>query len=284
MKASDVQLAVGAAMSSASAAGLRADDAVVLHDSDKLTVRLLPCDTVARIAYLGREVAEFEVELAQRLAETGSPVIALDPRVEPRVHVRDGFAITLWTYYEPASPGKIAPVDYANVLERLHVGMRRVTMSTPRFTDRVADAKSIVASPDRSPELTEDDREFLGNTLTSATRAIEDRRAPEQLLHGEPHLGNVLNTQSGLLFVDLETCCRGPVEFDIAHAVRVAGSDAGFDVDEVSEKYPDADQELVRQCFVLMLALITTWRWDRGDQLPNGRRLGVEWLGQLRRM
>jgi hypothetical protein len=31
-----------------------------------------------------------------------------------------------------------------------------------------------------------------------------------------------------------------------------------------------------------VLAMITTWRWDRGDQLPNGRRLGTAWLGQIR--
>jgi hypothetical protein len=28
--------------------------------------------------------------------------------------------------------------------------------------------------------------------------------------------------------------------------------------------------------------MITAWRWDRGDQLPNGRRLGAEWLSQIR--
>ncbi|CAM5607105.1 Aminoglycoside phosphotransferase OS=Streptomyces griseorubiginosus OX=67304 GN=AQJ54_28660 PE=4 SV=1 [Streptomyces griseorubiginosus] len=28
--------------------------------------------------------------------------------------------------------------------------------------------------------------------------------------------------------------------------------------------------------------MITTWRWDRHDQLPNGRGLAAEWLGRLR--
>ena len=28
--------------------------------------------------------------------------------------------------------------------------------------------------------------------------------------------------------------------------------------------------------------MITTWRWDRDDQLPNGRQLGLEWLSQIR--
>src|SRR4029077_12321497 len=46
----EVPRAVAAAMSIASALGLTVDDAVVLQNSNKLTVRLLPCDVLARIA------------------------------------------------------------------------------------------------------------------------------------------------------------------------------------------------------------------------------------------
>jgi hypothetical protein len=28
--------------------------------------------------------------------------------------------------------------------------------------------------------------------------------------------------------------------------------------------------------------MITTWRWDRHDELPNGRHLAIEWLKVLR--
>jgi hypothetical protein len=28
--------------------------------------------------------------------------------------------------------------------------------------------------------------------------------------------------------------------------------------------------------------MITTWRWDRDDRFPDGRRLGAEWLDRLR--
>jgi hypothetical protein len=64
-------------MSSASALGLRVEDAVVLHASNKLAVRLLPCNVLARVADVAHQVADFEVELAQRLAETESPVVAV---------------------------------------------------------------------------------------------------------------------------------------------------------------------------------------------------------------
>jgi hypothetical protein len=258
-------------MSIASSLGLAVDDAIVVQDSNKLTLRLLPCDVLARVAPVGHQVAQFEIEIAQRLAGCGSPVAALDPRVEPRVYERDGFAVTLWTYYEPASPQEASPADYASALERLHAGMRKLDVPAPHFTDRVEQAQQLVASRDRTPALAGADRELLGGTLRSLRRVTGGRGAADQLLHGEPHPGNVLTTKSGLLFIDLETCCRGPVEFDLAHAPE-----------EVSEHYPDVNQGLLRECRILVLAMITTWRWDRGDQLPNGCQLGTEWLSQIR--
>jgi hypothetical protein len=270
MQASDVSRAVAAAMSTASSLDLIVDDAIVLHDSNRLTVRLLPCDGVAQVAPIAHQVAQFEVELAQRLAESGCPVAALEPRVEPRVYERDGFVVTLWTYYEPVTSREISPADYANALERLHAGMRKIDIPTPHFTDRVESAQRLVASRDRTPALADADRELLGDTLRSLRRVIGERGG-EQLLHGEPHPGNILATKNGLLFIDLETCCRGPVEFDLAHAPE-----------EVSEHYPGINHDLLRECRILVLAMITTWRWERGDQLPNGRQLGTEWLGQIR--
>jgi hypothetical protein len=61
------------------------------------------------------------------------------------------------------------------------------------------------------------------------------------------------------------------VEFDIAHAPE-----------EISAHYPTVNQGLLRECRILVLAMIATWRWDRDDQLPDGRQLGREWLSQIR--
>jgi thiamine kinase-like enzyme len=258
-------------MSTASSLDLRVDDAIVLHDSNKLTVRLLPCDVLARVAPTAHQAAQFEVDLAQRLAESGCPVAALDPRVEPRVYERDGFMVTLWTYYEAMTPRGVSSADYANALERLHAGMRTLDVPTPHFTDRVEQAQQLVASCEHTPALADADRELLGDTLRGLRRVIGERSSAEQLLHGEPHPGNLLTTKHGLLFIDLETCCRGPVEFDLAHAAE-----------EVGEHYSGLDQGLLRECRILVLAMITAWRWDRGDQFPNGRQLGTESLSQIR--
>lgn len=271
MKASEFSRAVAAARSAATSAGLAADDVTVLHDSNKLTLRLLPGDVLARVAPVGHQVARFEVELARRLAEAGCPVGVLEPRAEPRVHEHEGFVVTLWTYYEPVEPREVSPADYADALARLHAGMRAVDVAVPPITDRIERARRFVADRARTPALTEADRELLGDTLRDLTRVVGERGGAGQLLHGEPHPGNVLSTAHGPLFIDLETCCHGPVEFDLAHAPE-----------EVGAHYPAADQELLRACRLLVLAIVTTWRWDREDQFPDGRRLGREWLAQIR--
>src|SRR6516164_2869574 len=130
MQPSEIQRALAVATSVASALGLPVDDVIVLHDSNKLTARLLPCDIVARVAPLAHQSAQFEIEVARRLAETHSPVAALDPRAEPRVYERDGFAVTLWTYYQPVTPREVPPADYATALERLHTGLRQLDVRT----------------------------------------------------------------------------------------------------------------------------------------------------------
>jgi hypothetical protein len=132
MRASEVPRAVAAGMACAAALDLRVEDAVVVHNSNRMALRLLPCEVLARVAPAEAQAAtEFELLLARRLADTDSPVAELEPRVEPRLYLRDGFAVTLWTYYRAVPPGDFAPAESAEALQRLHAGMRQVTVKVP---------------------------------------------------------------------------------------------------------------------------------------------------------
>jgi len=273
MEPTELRRAVAAATSTASTLGLTADDAIVLHDSNRVAMRLMPCDIVARVAGAAHAgIAPLEIEIAQRLTDIAAPVAAVAPRVGHRVYQRDGFRITLWTYYDRVAHPAVQPAAYAGALERLHAGLRNLDVITPHFTDRVAEAHQLVDRPEETPELADADRELIGTTLRSLTRAIAWRNPAEQVLHGEPHPGNVLNTTRGPLFVDFETVCRGPVEFDLAHA-PVA----------VSDCYPGVDQEMLGECRTLVLAMVAAWRFDRTDKMPNGRRAGRQLIEALRR-
>jgi Ser/Thr protein kinase RdoA (MazF antagonist) len=267
----DVPRAIAAARSTVSALGLSVEDAIVLHASNRLAIRLLPSDVLARVATRAHRAAQLEVDLATRLAASGSPVADLDPRVAPRVYERDEFVITIWTYYEGRPSSELSADDYAEALWRLHKSLRGVDVPAPHFMDRVVEAESIISSRDRSPELTDADRDLLKDTFTTVSQAIIARPAKEQLLHGEPHPGNLLNTEIGPLFVDLETCCRGPIEFDVAHAPA-----------EVGRRYQHLDHGLLDHCRLLVLAMITAWRVDTADRFPNGKQTASDLLGALR--
>ena len=262
---------VAAAISVASDLGLTVERAVVLQASNRFTLRLLPSDVVVRVAHPSHGAMQLEVDLAATLAGLAAPVATLDVRVPAGVYRRDGFAITLWTYYDPQPSRELAPDAYANALMRLHQAMKHVDVPTPHVLDRVKEAEGIVGDRERTPGLREPDRILLTRTFSSVSRAISERRADQQLLHGEPHPGNVLNTASGPRIIDLETACRGPVEFDLAHVPQ-----------EVCADYPDLDQALLQECRMLVLAMVAAWRLEPGDRLPRGEQAAAQLLAALR--
>lgn len=272
MEATLVERAVSAAMSLARKAGASAENAVIVQNSNKLAVRILPCDLLARVAVVGQHVGDLEIAVAQGLAARRAPVAALDPRLEQRVHERDGFAVTFWTYCEDQTPPGPSPASYAQALYRLHADMRRLDVMVPHLTERIAEAQHLVVNRALSPELAGSDRDLLADTLTEASRSIAGGGGADQLLHGEPHPGNVLNARSAPVFIDFETCCRGPVEFDVAHVPE-----------EVAACYPGLDRTLLRDCRRLVLAMVAAWRWDASDEFPNGRRHGEAIVAILRK-
>jgi hypothetical protein len=272
MQPSDARRAAAAAVECAAGVGLTVERADVLNNSNRLALRLMPCDVVARVAATSyRPSAERAVEVARRLAAIGAPVAGLDPRVEPRVYLRDGFVIDLWTYYECGPWEALEPAGYARALERLHAAMRQIDVATPHFMDRVASSQEDVENRGLTPDLAEADRALLGSTLRRLKRSVMDRGAREQLLHGEPHPWNILDTEDGPLFIDFEDAVRGPVEYDLAWVPE-----------DVSAHYEAADPALVDECRGLMLAIVATWRWRSDDQHPSGRPGGVAYLNALR--
>lgn len=163
----------------------------------------------------------------------------------------------------------IAPLDEPRVPTAL-VLLTELDLPVAPLADRVGHALDLLRDPERTPALAAAARSLLQETLARlAERAATG--GPQQILHGEPHPGNVLDTPSGPRFIDLETFCRGPVEFDLAHAPA-----------EVAAHYPGHDPALLEDCRTLSLAIATTWRFDRQDTFPDGRAIGEAWLTEVR--
>lgn len=284
MEPAQTRRAIDAAVRSARTCGLPVDDAVLLHDSDRIAVRLRPGAVLARVAPGDpdwRDGMAFEVEAARLLAATDAPVGPLDPRVRPPVRSEDGFTITFWKYYPPVPAVRrptefgmdtsVTPEDYLDALRRFHVAARTVELAAPHILVRVDGWIDDVVDPDRTPELPEADRELVLGTLRRIRAVIVGHRSADQLLHGEPHPDNLLHTAEGPIFIDLGTCQRGPIEYDLSYVPA-----------DVAERYPGADPDLVRQFRVLMYAGVAAMRWGRTDQYPDRDHWRVEMLRRLR--
>jgi hypothetical protein len=139
MNRTETERAITATTALSSELGLVVAEARVVCNSNKLGLRLLPCDSFARVAVSRQEAFRFEIEIAQRLSENGSDYE--QPGIDP------------------------AATTYANALERLHAGMAQLDVIAPHFGDRVTEAEQLLRSNDRTPRLKETDRELLLETL-----------------------------------------------------------------------------------------------------------------------
>jgi Ser/Thr protein kinase RdoA (MazF antagonist) len=68
---------------------------------------------------------------------------------------------------------------------------------------------------------------------------VFDSTQPAQALHGDAGIGNLLRTDEGLLWNDLEDVCTGPVAWDVAGVVtsaRARGASDAF-IEEILDAY-----------------------------------------------
>ena len=72
MQASEAPRAVAAARSTASALDLTAEDAIVLQDSNRLTLRLVPCDVLARVAPMAHQAQRSKSSLLDGSPKPGA--------------------------------------------------------------------------------------------------------------------------------------------------------------------------------------------------------------------
>ncbi|MFF5547925.1 hypothetical protein [Streptomyces olivaceoviridis] len=111
------------------------------------------------------------------------------------------------------------------------------------------------ADPDRSPQLANADRVFLSGRWQARDERSTTAAPWIRCFTASRIQAMCLVTKNGPLFIGLETYCRGPVEFDLAHAAEA-----------VRAHYPGVGQRLLDGCPQLVVAMVAAWRWELGDQ------------------
>jgi hypothetical protein len=213
--------AVQAAVAIASAYGIDATGARVLNDSNNTVVHLAPAPLVAKVATTtiradAEEALEREVSVALHLSVNGAPIVvpSLEPPAGP--HRQDGAAISLWTYrrHTPADERDAAAAGTA--LRSVHAALADYPGALPPFTDQLDHAEALLGAYGRLPSLSVADRALLDRSSERVRAALVEHPAPSHPLHGEAHLGNLIRVGGRLLWLDFESACTGPLEWDLS--------------------------------------------------------------------
>ena len=289
-----LRLAIDAAVAAGAMAGYGNVRPEVLQHTNNVVVWLAPHPVVAKVGVwsYSRDRLQRESELCAELAAVGAPVAVplRDSGLRSEHGLRRGAGrfgeahapVSLWRQLDLRGEPPTA-TGTAALLHRVHQDLARVAPHLheplPSFLSDVVRARDAAVSGEWLGTLDPDDLSMLQTAFdrwVALLTGIPDER--HQPLHGEPHAGNVLSTSHGLVMIDFESACVGPVEWDLANVTP-----------EVTEAYVDlaasaGDPPIDRRRLAVMRALnsarVATWCWASTHE--SMREHGVVHLAAVR--
>jgi Ser/Thr protein kinase RdoA (MazF antagonist) len=256
----------------ASKLGLDADEALLLQETNNTVVWLRPHPIIAKVGTRADSADRliFEHGVASALAAVGAPVAPPLTNVMPLKDVESGFMVTLWSRLDHDPDGSISGHELGKSLHRLHEGLSESHVPLPSFLDGLRRAQAALADDVLIAALAADDRAFLRAAFTDLLAQLNAHSFSEQGLHGDPASGNYLMTPSGLRWIDFESACQGPLEWDLA-----------FLSDDVRATFRDVDVQLLELLITLKSAFIAAWCWVQA-RFPEMRGHGERHLDLVR--
>ena len=251
-KAGDAS-SLAAAQAVAREHGVACDEAVRIAAGSNVLVHLKPAPVVARVmtgtAVLHDDPEQWltrEIAVGAFLAERTDLVVAPSDILPPGPHEQDGLWMTLWKFvaHDEQAPAP-RPEELGRSLRRLHAALADFPGDLAPLSEIRDWLAQLLAELRPSPPLTQRDIDWLRFELDALTPAVFESSVSAQALHGDASMSNVLRTDSGLVWNDLEDVCAGPVAWDIAGLVasaRARGQSAKF-VEELLAAYGEPGVE-----------------------------------------
>jgi hypothetical protein len=210
----------------ARAHGVACDEAVRIAAGSNVLVHLRPSPVVARVmtgtAVLHDDPEQWlkrEVAVGAFLADTDLVVPPTD-LMPPGPHQRDGLWMTFWKFMPHGAHPAPEPHELGHSLRHLHEALAGFPGDLAPLSEIRDWLERLLAELRPSPEL---DIDSLRRRLDALTPAVFESSLPVQPLHGDASLSNLLRTDSGLVWNDLEDVCIGPVAWDVAGLMASAG-------------------------------------------------------------
>lgn len=248
MRAEDAAVAVAREF------GLSVTRAVMLADSNNVVVRLHPSPVVAKVGTGHHDSLQLELDVVRHLVACRAPVVAPATELPQRVHRFRGFALTFWRYQEDEGGDHLESQVFGRALFRLHEALATYPGVLPTYHKELEKVSDLLSEPRQCPALDAVDRQLLLSALRRFRGELADR-VDQWALHGSPHDLNVLAVRGEPRFIDFETACRGPLEWDLAHVGP-----------EARAAYPNVlDARALAACAALVSVKTAAWCWARID-------------------
>jgi hypothetical protein len=264
--------------------GVVCDEAVRIAAGSNVLVHLKPAPVVARVmtgtAVLHDDVEQWlarEVAVAAFVAERSDLVVPPSDILPPGPHEQDGLWMTLWKFVShdvQAPPPE--PRELGRLLRRLHAALADFPGDLAPLSETRDWLKRLLAELRPSPLLTRQDIDWLRFKLDALTPVVFESSLPVQALHGDASMSNLLRTESGLVWNDLEDVCAGPVAWDLAGLVtsaRASGQSATF-IEELLAAYGDPGVEDLDAFFEAHALYEVVWHAFEGRHRRARRALG----------
>ncbi len=246
-------------METALAHGITPDRCDILQNSSTLVLRLTET-LVARVVQdtggprQGTEWFARENAIAQHLTRHGSPTIPLHPDLPPGPYEHLGYPINFWEFVTriDAEP---EPAEIGRTLRQCHEIMRIFPETLPKL----AILTESLAILDERELFAEPTQQMLRDHLSTTIDVLSAH--PHQPLHGDAHMGNLMNTTRGLLWTDWEDTFSGPVEWDVASIIwnaKLLNEDHAT-VKAILDAYGPVNAEALNQSLIGRAAVMTAW-------------------------
>ena len=232
----------------------------MLRDATNVVVHLAPAPLVARVSLTlgparGTASLEDEVAFAAHAVARGARVVPPATLLPPGPHASNGFELTFWDHV--AIAGEVDAGAAGRELRKLHDAVADFPRELPAF-DRLDEAEGVIAGLQPASFADADDLAALRRALVVARERLAGLDVVIQPLHGDAHLGNVLQIASGPLWSDLENVCAGPREYDVACLAwreRVHGNPVG----QALAGYGPYDTDLVEALMPALGVFLAAW-------------------------
>jgi Phosphotransferase enzyme family len=234
----------------------------VIKDSNN-TVVVLPAEqlvskvSTSTLDGRGRDALERELRLGQHLARHGA---AIAPPAGPGIagpHEYRGVTLTLWCYHEDRPKPSDADAELGEALRGFHAALDDMVNVLPSMVQKVDRAADLLQQPSATPGLSATDRRAAARAPRRVCDLF-DSLGSSTALHGEPHEGNTIWTESGPLLIDFEAACAGPLEWDLAYLP-----------DGALSAFPDRDDEAVVKLRSAVSFCVAAWCSAQPTRAPE---------------